>query len=350
MAKYIKTKTGYKTQAYIGKYPDGKRAYKRLEARTKTELDLLVATCRAEFEKGNNILASPEMMTLEEAFKRYVQSKTAILSPSTLRIYEQCGRLYFNNIQHLPLSEITPEIIQIAINDLASKRAPKTVRNAHGFLSAVLKEYAPHIVLNTKLPQKIKAEIEVPSHDQIKALIDASKNTFVEPIILLAAYGGLRRSEICALNRKDIFLPTDSDNPVVLVNKALVRNSAHQWVLKTTKTYSSTRSVPIPIHVYHRLVEVLPEVGKITPHNPDTITNAFQRMVQSLGFSMRLHDLRHYYASVMLALNIPNKYAISLMGHSTDNMLKTVYQHLMEDKKTEAVNDLISFFNSKYEA
>ena len=347
MAKIHETKTGYKTQAYIGTLPNGHRVYKWLHAPTKAELNLIVAYEKVEFEK-NNALSHPEIITLEEACKRYIKSKTAILSPSTLRMYEKADKLYFSDIRKIPLSNITQELVQTSINKLAkNKKAPKTVYNAHGFLSAVLKEYAPNLILNTKLPQKEKKEIQVPTHEQVKSLIDKSKDTYLEPVVLLAAYAGLRRSELCALNQED-FSPPNTPNPTVYVNKALVRNSNHEWVLKTTKTYSSTRTVPIPKAIFNRLLETLPSDGQIITHTPDSITRSFSDLVKSLNLKMRLHDLRHYYASVMLSLNIPDKYAISLMGHSTDNMLKAVYQHQMADKRAEVINDLTSFFDKEY--
>ena len=57
-----------------------------------------------------------------------------------------------------------------------------------------------------------------------------------------------------------------------------------------------------------------------------------------------VHDLRHYYASVLLALNIPNKYAQRRMGHATDGMLKKVYQHLMDEKITETDEKIDEYF------
>ena len=58
----------------------------------------------------------------------------------------------------------------------------------------------------------------------------------------------------------------------------------------------------------------------------------------------RFHDLRHYNASVMLALNIPNKYAAERMGHADDTMLKKVYQHLMEDKNKDIDDSIEKYF------
>jgi len=60
-----------------------------------------------------------------------------------------------------------------------------------------------------------------------------------------------------------------------------------------------------------------------------------------LGLRFRLHDLRLYTASIMHAHNVPDKYAMQRMGHSTPHMLRTVYQQLMDDKQEE-VNATIS--------
>ncbi|MDY4856030.1 MAG: hypothetical protein SO155_08445 [Candidatus Ventricola sp.] len=49
----------------------------------------------------------------------------------------------------------------------------------------------------------------------------------------------------------------------------------------------------------------------------------------------RFHDLRHYRASTMLVLSVPNKYASQRMGHSTPQMTERVYQDIMKSKDKE---------------
>ena len=82
---------------------------------------------------------------------------------------------------------------------------------------------------------------------------------------------------------------------------------------------------------------------KIFHFNPNQLTDNFCAAREKLGFKFRLHDLRHYYASVMLRLNTPDKYAMKRMGHSTPTMLKRVYQHLMEEKEREVDQSIRSF-------
>ena len=49
----------------------------------------------------------------------------------------------------------------------------------------------------------------------------------------------------------------------------------------------------------------------------------------------RFHDLRHVNASAMLAVGVPDKYSMKRMGHATNNMLKTTYQHTIKEKEAE---------------
>lgn len=61
----------------------------------------------------------------------------------------------------------------------------------------------------------------------------------------------------------------------------------------------------------------------------------FIKLRNKHGLTVRFHDLRHYCASLMLALGVPDLYAMERMGHSPTHMLKSVYQHTMKDKQDE---------------
>ena len=56
--------------------------------------------------------------------------------------------------------------------------------------------------------------------------------------------------------------------------------------------------------------------------------------------------MRHYNASVMLALNVPDKYAMERMGHRTNHMLKNVYQHTIIEKQKE-IGDKINEYMTR---
>lgn len=54
--------------------------------------------------------------------------------------------------------------------------------------------------------------------------------------------------------------------------------------------------------------------------------------------------MRHYYASIMLALGVPDKYAMERMGHSTNSMLKH-YQESVKEKDIEINNAMNDYFS-----
>ena len=83
--------------------------------------------------------------------------------------------------------------------------------------------------------------------------------------------------------------------------------------------------------------------------NPDALTNRFCKLRTKCGFKFRFHDLRHYNASVMLAKNVPDKYAMKQLGHATTNMLQNVYQHLIKDKEAEVAATLNSFVDETFD-
>ena len=86
--------------------------------------------------------------------------------------------------------------------------------------------------------------------------------------------------------------------------------------------------------------------NKIVSTAPDGITEAFVGLTKRLDMKYRFHDLRHYYASVLLSLNVPNRYAAEMMGHATDDMLRKVYQHTMRDKQDEIAKQVSKYFNT----
>ena len=91
------------------------------------------------------------------------------------------------------------------------------------------------------------------------------------------------------------------------------------------------------------------------PHGTEYIVNLgrhgiyerFQRICKAAGVQhYRFHDLRHINASVMLALGVPDKYAMERMGHATNNMLKTVYQHTMKSEQEKISEQIDNYFST----
>lgn len=323
---------------YIGKV-NGKRKYESISAPTWEEVELLAARFKLDARRQKN----PANLTLGEAMDKYIETKSNILSPSTIREYKRCRSNDFPSIIDLKLSNITQEKIQIAINELSVGHSPKFVRNAHGFLSAVLKVYNPYFTLNTTLPQRKKSEIQIPTEDEVKMILDAVKDTVMEIPVYLAATCGLRRSEICGLKWSDI----DLGKQTITIRRARVKGSNNQTFEKGTKTRAGERT----IHINQVMVNILKKAqkkdGYVTQLSGDAIYCRFDDILRNLNIRhYRLHDLRHYVASVMLSLNIPKKYIADYLGHETEYMVERVYGHIMSEKKKTVENQLDIYYTN----
>lgn len=213
----------------------------------------------------------------------------------------------------------------------------------HGFLSAVFAAYRPDMHLKTRLPQKIKQEIIIPELSTIQAVEAYAREHHDFDLLLsvmLASQLGLRRSEICALMHDDISPAGD-----VTVSKALVIDEQKEWVLKPPKSRAGFRTLPLTGPIKALLEDpAAPKSGKLVQSNPNVIGKRFRNALAALKLPpCRFHDLRHYNASVMIALNVPFMYIARRMGHENDEMVRRVYGHIMEQKQ-EDINAMMNQF------
>lgn len=273
-------------------------------------------------------------MTVGTAYDRYIESKSAVLSPSTIRGYKKYRAYYFQSIMDVNINALTQEMVQIAVNDeVKAGSSPKTIRNAHGLLSAVLKAYRPKLQLSTTLPQKERTEISIPSEQDMKLIWREAAGTKYELPILLASWLGLRVSEIKGLKFSDI------QGDKVHIHTAIVLDKDGNETSKRPKSYSGDRWIIFP--------DTIRELVDKSPHDSEYVCNytygsiykAFKRICERCNVGpYRFHDLRHFAASEAHSLGIPDKYEMKRMGHKTDYMLKNVYLHTMRDKEDAFAN------------
>lgn len=311
------------------------------------------ATKKEAQDKAKQVFAGAELekripMTVGKAIDDYIQSKAGSLSPSTVKGYQSIRKNYLQDIMDLNVSDLTQADVQIAVsNDSVNGKSPKTIRNAHGLLAAVLDIYRPNFILKTRLPQNQKYEIRIFSEEEMKKVWQAAKGTKYELPILFASWMGLRMSEIRGLKFVDV------KDGRIHVHKAIVAGPDGD-VEKGTKTTAGDRWIKLPEPILNLItMEYTERYGPmqdvddpvmqnyICPYADITIYKNFINICKKAGVEpCRFHDLRHFAASEAHALGIPDKYSMKRMGHKTDNMLKNVYQHTMRDKEDE-FGDLI---------
>lgn len=290
--------------------------------RKPTQKDALLAMAK----KLEEVKENRRPMTFGEAAAGYVDMKKNVLSPRTVKEYIEIGNRLPEWFKKLTLTDIEQIDINRLVNEFSRDKSPKTVRNYHGFVSAVLGAYRPEMKIYTKLPQKVKHDPYTPSRGDVKRILEAVKDTEFEIPLTLACYG-MRRSEICALTVSDV------DGDVVHINKALVLNAEKKWVIKTTKTTESTRDIVIP----QELADKIREQGYVYKGAPNSIAQHLKRLEAKLGMpEFSLHKLRHYFASEMSALGVPEADILRMGGWETDHVMKSVYRHSMMEKEEQA--------------
>lgn len=295
-------------------------------------------------QKAKNIIAGYEAekrspLTVGEAIDRYIKYREPKISPSTTRSYLTYRKNYLQSIMNINLNRLTQEDVDEAIlEDEEREISPKTIRNAHGLLTATLKKYRPKFRLDSDLPDKDNTEVQIPTEEEMVKIWTETFSGRYEPqieiAVTLAAWLGLRMSEILALKYDDI-----SDGHVT-IQRALVQGKGGH-TLKGPKTRAGYRRIRVPQEILN-MIESMPDKSEFVVNRyRSTVNKHFNQICDRAGVQRyRLHDLRHFSASEALSLNIPNKYQMKRMGHSTDYMLKRVYQHVMRDKEDQFFDPL----------
>ena len=161
--------------------------------------------------------------------------------------------------------------------------------------------------------------------------------------VLLAAFGSLRRSEICALDMEHI------KGNTVHVEYGMALTEKREWIKKRPKSFAGDRYIEMPSFVINK-IKASNLTGNITTLPPDGITKSFRKITKKLGMdACRFHDLRHYNASILHALGVPEAQIMKRGGWENSATLKNVYRHVLEEKENEENKKIIKYFEEKYD-
>ena len=338
-----KTKNGkWHTQVYVGIDETGKRIIRSVTADTKAECQLKASQLKLEKKP-------PSKMTVKDAVNVYIKSIESVASPPTIRGYYTILNHAFPDLMKMNVDDVDNLVMQRAISN-ESKRisqygkpmSPKTVSNRYGLIETALRKVC-NKTFEVKLPQRIVKIKEYPMPEDI---FEAIKGTDIELPCLLAMWLSMTMSEIRGLECSSI------RNGIIHIEQARVLSVDGDVLKPTAKNDSRIRNHKIPKYIMtlinntdtYKNFAKTGENSPLIPMSANMIYNRWQKICRSHGWKMTFHDLRSVSASVMLMLNIPDKYAQQRGGWKTDHTLKTVYQQTFDSERQKVDALIDSYF------
>jgi integrase len=260
-----------------------------------------------------------------------------------------------------PLSSVRPSDVQAWAAGLAATLAPRTVGTLHGIVSGIFRAAVRDrlIVSNpcegTRLPKVSKARVEPLPLDVVRALEDALPGRY-RALVTVAAGTGLRQGECFGLTVDRV----DFLRRVVTVDRQLVTVAGREPFLAPPKTSASVRTVPLPQAVLDALAAHL---AAYPPADGLVFSNEHGRPIRRTGFGSvwrnavaaagaphgtGFHDLRHFYASLLIRHGESVKVVQARLGHASAAETLDTYSHLWPDSddRTRAAVDAVLLADS----
>jgi len=339
----------------------GKRRQKRVTAATKKELEKKSAAIIHAAETG---FIEPRSVTFGEFWTRWVEAKAPTLSPSTARRYRDLGRLHLSAFAGLKLAKIGPADVQHLYADrLGTGLSGTSVRHLHSVLHGAFDDavkwglVARNVCDAVSPPARNRTEMQTWNAAEARAFLSASTGHRLEALWQLAITTGMRRGELLGLKWSDV----DLDGNALSVRRSLSRGDTSRLIEREPKTQAGRRRIALSPgtvemlrrhrvrQIEHRLsVGIAYEdrdlvfANELGAHiHPNTLVRDFTLLTEAAGVPrIRLHDLRHTSATLLLAEGVHPKIVQERLGHSDIAMTLNRYSHVTPHMQTAAANAL----------
>ena len=190
-----------------------------------------------------------------------------------------------------------------------------------------------NIVELIKLPKVQKENVHSPN-DEVIAMVknNADKDFGMWALMLLCT--GMRRGELVAIQKKDI----DFENKTISITKS-VEYVHNQPRIKTPKTKSSIRSVPIINILYEQLYSYCKPLsatdylfGGEKPYSVTMLRKRWKKYTEVIQAEITQHQLRHAYSFLLYRAGVDVKSAQYLLGHSNYSTTMNIYTDFDKEK------------------
>lgn len=305
----------------------------------------------AEYEeKKKKILAEAENLnsvTFQKIAQQWKEQHDEQIQLYTADCYKKPLKDLAAEFGEYTLNEITPQMIQQFLDDMAAKKyAKQTIK----LRKTVLKQVFDYAIFNgyAKFNPVTVCKVSKTAPSNQRMLPDESdiktiKNNVDSEMGLYCAllmYTGMRREEALAISYEDF----DTDNNLIRVNKTLIFDSNSSIIRDSTKSQSGNRFIPF-LAPLKKLVDPKNKKGLLfsrecRPLKKGEFDKAFNKYRKDLNLSCTSHQLRHYFCTVCFDAGLDEKDLQEIMGHSKIAMSKDIYTHIRKQRKQYAADKL----------
>jgi integrase len=344
----------------------GRRVQTKGGFATKREATRALREAVTAAETGRSV--TPSGRTLTQFFAEWHPAMCASLRPSTWENYGDYIAAYVQpSIGATRLQDLTAVRLNLLYGHLLERGrvktpgglAPKTVQNVHRMLHRAMKDavkwgYLPrNIVDDAEAPRVRRHQPQVWTPAQMRSFVTSVQRDRFYALWLLVVTTGMRRGELAGLRRQDVDVEYGRVSP--RVTRVVVAGYSQESDPKTAHGERTLALDPVTVAALRTYFDTWASERRLLgqgspllfvwpdgrPLHPDTITALFHKHVAAAGLPrIRLHDVRHSYATAALQAGVPAKVISERLGHATAAFTLQVYTHVIPGMDQDAADQI----------
>lgn len=370
----------------IGRDPGtGKQVQKSIYGKTQDEVRRKLAEVTKDLDDGLRIDSNGT--TVGAWMDVWVKEYTVNLKDTTLKSYKDNIELHIKpGLGAIRIDKLTPTMIQRFYNkmlrngrcfaegrkidkDTEKGLSPKTIKNIHNVLHKALNQATkpPHSLIkynpsdSVELPKVPQREMSVLTEDEVSALLQSLEGDWHYPMFYVDLFCGLRRGELLGLQWKNISFEKGTITVTGQVQRERVKGGILRIVpLKNDKprTIYPPQSVFTVLKDHRAMQEALKDqviadggtwedTGAVFSNGKggwlegSAVYRSLKRHLKKAGISsVRLHDLRHTYATASIAEGVDIKTLQESLGHHDPGFTLKFYGHALDTMKIKAAEKM----------
>ncbi|MHC9544598.1 MAG: tyrosine-type recombinase/integrase [Vulcanimicrobiota bacterium] len=321
----------------------GKRMRESTGITNKEQAEECLAKRKSEATDGKFGIQRPKKVLYNDFVKEFLSHCKSQKKPKTFRFYKMTIKSIGDTFQDLPLSEITPPLIEKYKDKRLKQVSPSTVNRELATLKRLFNlavEWDKATVNPMKKVKMLKepdCRLRYLEPEQFSHLMRTIRRPYLKVAVMIAVHTGLRKGEILALTKDRI----DLKRRFISVTET----RDFDGEINSPKN-NRRRAVPINDELLPVLNEWVENLDGENLFNVLDFRQAFNRACKAAGIAnFHFHDLRHTFGSQLVMEGVDVVTVREFMGHASINTTMR-YTQVSEEHKREAINRLSRKFNN----